>query len=739
MIIPTFIGSIALGGVAGISALFAAVVARRSVREAEEMRRLIPQWNQLRDVESRIGTAKTELQLLEARRVELTAHVLRAEELKAMVPGLERHIADLESKKQGLLPMEAEHQRLTLLISQRNHELDQLQQDRLAAKKQLEEANNAALRERAMADEQRSAAAAAKSEAEIARQHRDVFNADAVRLREVIQDAEQRVASIQAEIARLSAQEMGLRTSVEQHDQQLAIIVESIAEAKARHAVVDSRIYELESREAKLREAVAKIESQLQELTVDLSKLEAVRVGLQMEIAALEREIARLKAEKSRVEAETKQLTSSLSSMRAAATGGSFTLFEATSELFDPQIVHEREAGKWASEEDAVKAVAAHAKSLGFRYPDRVIRAFHTSLKLGRQAPLLVLAGISGTGKSQLPRLYCDALGINFLPMAVQPGWDSPADLVGFFSHIEHRFKPTPLARSLVQMDEYFEQSMDRLSEKQLVQFTEKREPCEDQLLLVLLDEMNLARVEYYFSDFLSRLELRNSAGFDPDNEEQRKRVQLTLEAPGAEEDLKHIALYPGDNVLFVGTMNEDESTMALSDKVIDRANVLRFGKPETLKAETGGKAESSESYLTLAQWRKWSKSTDAGRGDAARVSQIAQWTSRLNEALDAVQRAFAHRTAAAIKAYCLAYPAGTQKPDLALKSAFADQIEQRVMPKLRGVDPSSSDGQTALQGVQSLIDELGDAELLDAFNRGLKANDGQSFIWYGARRKSDD
>jgi hypothetical protein len=42
------------------------------------------------------------------------------------------------------------------------------------------------------------------------------------------------------------------------------------------------------------------------------------------------------------------------------------------------------------------------------------------------------------------------------------------------------------------------------------------------------------------------------------------------------------------------------------------------------------------------------------------------------------------------------------------------------------------------MQGVQSLIEELGDVELLEAFSRGLNANDGQSFVWYGTRRKAD-
>ncbi len=738
MIIPTFIGTIALGGAAGVSALVAATVARRSVREADEMRRLIPQWNQLRDVEANVANSKAELQQLEARRIDLMGHVVQAEKLKAMVPGLEQQVAGLEAKKQSLLPMEAEFKRLELLQSQKKLELDQLQQDRIAVQRQLDEAKEAAGRERQAADEQRAAANAAKSEAEIARQQRDALQADAEFLRKKVSEFEQQISTLQSEIARLSAQETGLRTVVAQHERAVEDARERVAEARATQAAVESRIAELIDREEKLRESVASVETELRKLTVELSKLHGERAALLAEIEALQRQIEKLEAQKKAAEGKLGEYATEMSRLRGAAAGGSFTLLEATREVFVPYIETDRVEGSYSSEEAAVVSVAKHAQSLGFLYPDRVIRAFHTSLKLGRQAPLLVLAGISGTGKSQLPRLYCDALGINFLPMAVQPGWDSPADLVGFFSHIEHRFKPTPLARALVQMDSYFEESLDALKKDEFNKFLELREAREDQVLLVLLDEMNLARVEYYFSDFLSRLELRNSAGFEVEKKDQRQRVQLSLEAPGAEGALKQLSVFPGDNVLFVGTMNEDESTMALSDKVIDRANVLRFGKPVRLKSETGGTSNSNPKYLTISDWRDWTKSTESSAADAKRVAQIADWTNKLNEALDAVQRAFAHRTAAAMKAYCLAYPLGKLKPEDGLKIAFADQIEQRVMPKLRGIDPTGAGGQKAFGEVRSLIEELGDNELLTAFNRGLEANEGQSYVWYGTQRRAD-
>src|SRR3546814_6253098 len=91
-------------------------------------------------------------------------------------------------------------------------------------------------------------------------------------------------------------------------------------------------------------------------------------------------------------------------------------------------------------------------------------------------------------------------------------------------------------------------------------------------MLMVLLDEMNLARVEYYFSEFLSRLEgrpLDDGAASDAD----RRASEIDIDVSRKGQTKRVLA---GQNVLFVGTMNEDESTLALSDKVLDRANVLR-------------------------------------------------------------------------------------------------------------------------------------------------------------------
>ena len=120
-------------------------------------------------------------------------------------------------------------------------------------------------------------------------------------------------------------------------------------------------------------------------------------------------------------------------------------------------------------------------------------------MKIGDISPLVVLAGISGTGKSELPRRYAEGMGLHFVILPVQPRWDSPQDLFGFYNYLEKRYKATELARAMVQF-ELYNQTLWPLP-------TNWDHSRSDRMLLVLLDEMNLARVEYYFSEFLSRLE----------------------------------------------------------------------------------------------------------------------------------------------------------------------------------------------------------------------------------------
>ncbi len=90
---------------------------------------------------------------------------------------------------------------------------------------------------------------------------------------------------------------------------------------------------------------------------------------------------------------------------------------------------------------------------MGLKFGNRVLYAFHTALKTTDSSLLVTLAGVSGTGKSELPLRYAEAAGMNFLNVAIQPRWDSPQDLFGLYDYLERRFRPTELTRALIQMD----------------------------------------------------------------------------------------------------------------------------------------------------------------------------------------------------------------------------------------------------------------------------------------------
>ncbi|HHD63671.1 MAG TPA: chromosome segregation ATPase-like protein, partial [Desulfobulbaceae bacterium] len=348
-------------------------------------------------------------------------------------------------------------------------------------------------------------------------------------------------------------------------------------------------------------------------------------------------------------------------------------------------------------------------------FPERVLYAFHTALKINDISPLVVLAGISGTGKSELPRRYAEGMGLHFVILPVQPRWDSPQDLFGFYNYLEGRYKATELARAMVQFERY---------NRELWPLPEDwNHDRSDRMLLVLLDEMNLARVEYYFSEFLSRLETRR--GINQKDKKERAKAEIALEMGSLRKGEKPIRLFPGQNILFVGTMNEDETTQALSDKVLDRGCVMRFGRPKKITEKIDApKKNPSKNGLTYKQWNSWLEEKISS-SDKDRVNR---WINKLNDAMDGIHRPFAYRVTQAIQSYVANYPDWVPNK---IETAMADQIEQRIMPKLRGVEIADS-GQS-LKRIRSVIEQCNDQELLKAFKKGSENQ--EIFIWEGIDR----
>ncbi len=363
------------------------------------------------------------------------------------------------------------------------------------------------------------------------------------------------------------------------------------------------------------------------------------------------------------------------------------------------------------SEQEALNEVANYLSELGLHFEDALIKRFHTSLKISRVSPLTVLAGISGTGKSLLPQRYAEAMGIPFLKVAVQPRWDSPQDLLGFYNYLEKKYKAADLARAMAYVDPRSNNHIEGRID----------EPMDDRLLMVLMDEMNLARIEYYFSEFLSRLE--NRPGPDSDDTDKLRSSRIDIDVPIMDD--QSISIYPGHNTLFVGTMNEDESTQALSDKVLDRGNAIRFKEPHEFTDRVEDyKAKPSNEFLSFDTWQGWFKQNLPEEKRDRLVSNVRQ----LNGLLSDLGRPFGHRIYHATAAYAANHPDAHEigSEDRAL----VEMMQMRILPKLRGIELQTREDRAVRKIAEFVRDTLDDQSLGQAIQDSI--GEDQMFTWKG-------
>ena len=366
-----------------------------------------------------------------------------------------------------------------------------------------------------------------------------------------------------------------------------------------------------------------------------------------------------------------------------------------------------RDSRSEVNELEWLEGIETKCLESGLLFPRRILHAFHTSLKVSEWSPLTVMAGVSGTGKSELPRLYSRFGGLVFQLLSVQPNWDSPQSLFGFFNSVDNQFNATDLLRAMVQS-----QNSPGLSEG-----------FDDLLLLVLLDEMNLAYIELYFSDLLSKLETRRGMQDVPS-------LSIDLGA-----GLDPYPLKLGRNVLWTGTMNQDETTKSLSDKVIDRGNIISFPRPKLLKRRQRTELASESPLLPLSVWQSWY--VDASPFEDDEIGDYKSFLENMNSHLENVGRALGHRVWQSIEAYMCNYPSVLHSTDndtrkQALKKAFEDQIVQKVMPKLRGIETTGQAKTSCLDPIKKLIADFG-LNIGQDFDLACKTGYGQ-FIWNSAK-----
>lgn len=355
----------------------------------------------------------------------------------------------------------------------------------------------------------------------------------------------------------------------------------------------------------------------------------------------------------------------------------------------------------------------------GLHFNPRILKAFHTALKTSEWSPLTVLAGVSGTGKSELPRLYSHFGGIYFEPLSVQPNWDSQESMLGFFNSIDNKFDAQPVLRLLAQSQKPWSNDYPGL---------------QDAVCLVLLDEMNLAHPELYFAEFLSKLELRRG----------RKGSDVPFIPVKIGAGMKPYELSLGRNVLWTGTMNQDETTKSLSDKVLDRSIIINFPRPTELKRRlklTPLDERNRGPALHKASWQSWLVQGSIFPEEV--VKPFKAFIENMNAALAISGRALGHRIWQSIEYYMANYPdvraALAEKDELsthkAMHIAFEDQLVQKVMPKLRGIDTRGKSKTECLDKIRGQIVagiNGNSFNLAEDFDLACELGYGQ-FIWQSA------
>ena len=192
----------------------------------------------------------------------------------------------------------------------------------------------------------------------------------------------------------------------------------------------------------------------------------------------------------------------------------------------------------------------------------------------------IILEGLSGTGKTSLPLAFERFAGWYTPRVSVQSAWKDRNDLIGFFNDFKKEYKETEFLKDLYRASQLPERPA-----------------------LIILDEMNLSRIEYYFADFLSALEEpdanRRVIDLLPDQSNGLGMPKLFVEGG-------KLPIRP--NIWFVGTANKDDSTFAITDKVYDRAGVIHFSSKGKMSMRRGAEERTFVPYQHLQRLFNFAK-----------------------------------------------------------------------------------------------------------------------------------
>lgn len=316
-----------------------------------------------------------------------------------------------------------------------------------------------------------------------------------------------------------------------------------------------------------------------------------------------------------------------------------------------------------------VTRLVGHLRNRGLIFEPWQVAAFVTAV---RTKPLVVLAGISGTGKTKLPRVVGEITGADFRLRPVKPDWTDSSELIGFEA-LDGTFHPGELLHA----------ARDAESDAGREHF-------------FLLDEMNLARVEYYLAEILSHIEERRR---DPDGNIASDSLAPLAPADPSGTNWNEVRL-PG-NLCIVGSVNMDETTHGFSRKVLDRTFVLEFGDIDLTQVATLGDATVDE--WTVEDWRqRFLALSDVPDPSASPIQRSIDALSDINKILEQAQLQVGFRVRDEVALFCLnaedcidsfVDPTGTPIDPLDLA------ISMKVLPRVQG---GSGSIRRVLMGLES-------------------------------------
>lgn len=284
-------------------------------------------------------------------------------------------------------------------------------------------------------------------------------------------------------------------------------------------------------------------------------------------------------------------------------------------------------------EELTLARLKHRVEALGGFYSSDALETLHLNLIHHPTKHFVILRGISGTGKSRLAKCYAfavlgadslDAAHERFVVVPVEPQWTDPTFLVGQEDLLAGGYARTPFFDALVLANS---------------------DPL--QPVFVLLDEMNRAQVEHYFSNFLSAMEMGNAIRFHSSTSQSVRDVPDSIPWPA--------------NLYIIGTINDDESVLAFSSMVLDRAN------------------SQDLSQVDVTAYIAWLCEKEPGLADAL-TPQLVLLLEELSSALRPFQLHFGNRTVREIALYL------TRAASIGASiNALDRQIDQKILPKLRG------------------------------------------------------